>query len=322
MLQSAYLLSRLRQSLLPTVLVTWVVFALLHALPGGPLQAVLGEQAGVDPASIRRAEELMGFHRPLHLRYWEWVTGLARGDWGTSWTVAPGRPVGGILSAHLANTLLLTGLSTALSLAAGLALGTVAAVRRRGWVDHVATAIAVAGSCVPTFWLGLMLIVLFAVQTGWLPAGDAHPLGRTGLLDRLPYLALPVLTLSVASIASWSRYVRSSLLETLRQEYVRTAEAKGLPPRRVIFGHAAPNALLPLITVFALDVPHLLAGATVTETVFNYPGMGRLFLTALQMYDWPIVQAISLLLGLAVVIANLAAEVCYALVTPHLRTGG
>lgn len=323
MLQSHYLLGRLRQSAVLTVLVTLIVFGLLHLLPGGPLQAVLGEQAGIDPASIRRAEELIGFHRPLHVRYWEWVTDLARGDFGLSWTVAPGRPVGGILAAHLPNTLLLTGLSTVLSLAAGTALGAAAAVqahRRRRWMDAVATVVAVAGSCVPTFWFGLMLVVLFAVRLGWLPAGDAHPLGRTGFLDRLPYLALPVLTLSLASIATWSRYVRSSLLETLGQDYVRTAQAKGLPYSRVVGAHAAPNALLPLITVVALDVPHLLAGATVTETVFNYPGMGRLFLTSLQMYDWPIVQAIALLLGLAVVLANLGAEVCYALVTPQLRT--
>lgn len=320
MLQTRYLLGRLRQSVLLTVLVTWVVFGLLHLLPGGPLQALLGEQAGVDPASIRRAEELIGFHKPLHERYWEWVSGLARGDFGTSWTVASGRPVGGILASHTVNTLLLTGLSTAISLAAGLALGFAAAARQHRWIDHVATLLAVAGSCIPTFWFGLMLIVLFAVNAGWFPAGDAYPVGRAGLLDRLPYLVLPVATLSLASIASWSRYARSSLLETLHQDYVRTARAKGLAGRRVIFGHAVPNALVPLITVVALDVPHLLAGATVTETVFNYPGMGRLFLTALQMYDWPIVQTIALLLGVSVVLANLGAEVCYALVTPHLRT--
>lgn len=325
MLQPGYLLGRLRQSVVLTVLVTWIVFGLLHLLPGGPLQAILGEQAGVDPDSIRRVEELMGFHRPLHERYWEWVTGLLRGDLGVSWTVAPGRPVSGVLGAHIGNTLALTGLSTLLSLVAGLALGAAAAVQahhRRRWVDGAATTVAVVGSCIPTFWLGLMLVVFFAVRLGWLPAGDAHPLGKTGPLDRLPYLVLPVLTLSLASIATWSRYVRSSLLETLGQEYVRTARAKGLPFRRVLTGHAAPNALLPLITVVALDVPHLLAGATVTETVFNYPGMGRLFLTALQFYDWPIVQAIALLLGLTVVLSNLVAEICYALATPHLRTGG
>lgn len=319
MLQTRYLLGRLRQSLVLTVLVTWVVFGLLHLLPGGPLQAVLGEQAGVDPASIRRAEELLGFHKPLPERYWEWVSGLARGDWGVSWTVASGRPVGGILAQHLGNTLLLTGLATLLSLGAGFALGGVAALRRHTWVDHLATLVAVAGSCVPTFWLGLMLIVVFAVGLNWFPAGDAHPVGRAGLVDRLPYLVLPVLTLSLASIASWSRYVRSGLLETLGQEYVRTAEAKGLPRHRVLLGHAWPNALLPLITVIALDIPFLIAGATVTETVFNYPGMGRLFLTSLQQYDWPIVQAIALLLGLAVVLASLGAEVLYAVFAPQLR---
>jgi peptide/nickel transport system permease protein len=292
---------------------------LLHLLPGGPLQAVLGEQAGVDPASIRRAEELLGFHKPLPERYWDWVGGLARGDWGTSWTVASGRPVGGILALHLGNTLLLTGLATALSLGLGLALGGIAAVRRHSWVDHLATLVAVAGSCLPTSWLGLMLIVVFAVGLGWFPAGGVHPVGRSGLLDRLPHLVLPVVTLSLASVASWSRYVRSGLLETLGQEYVRTAAAKGLPPRRVVLGHAWPNALLPLITVIALDVPFLIAGATVVETVFNYPGMGRLLLTSLQLYDWPIVQAIALLLGLSVVLANLGAEVLCAVVAPRLR---
>jgi peptide/nickel transport system permease protein len=318
-LQPRYLIRRLRQSLVLTVLVTWVVFGLLHLLPGGPLQAVLGEQAGVDPASIRRAEELLGFHKPLPERYRDWVLGLARGDWGTSWTVATGRPVGGILLQHLGNTLLLTGLATLVSLGAGFALGGVAALRRHSRVDHLATLVAVAGSCLPSFWLGLMLIVVFAVGLGWFPAGDAHPVGRSGLLDRLPYLVLPVLTLSLASVASWSRYVRAGLLETLGEEYVRTATAKGLPRRRIVLGHAWPNALLPLITVIALDVPFLIAGATVTETVFNYPGMGRLFLTALQQYDWPIVQAIALLLGLAVVVASLGAEILYAVFAPHLR---
>ena len=172
----------------------------------------------------------------------------------------------------------------------------------------------------PTFWLGLLLVMLFAVELSWLPAGGALTLGRGDPVDRARYLVLPVLTLAMVQVAPWGRYVRSFLLEALARDYIRTARAKGLPERLVVLRHAAPTALAPLVTLLALDVPALIAGATVTEAVFSYPGLGRLLVTALRAHDWPLVQGIALILGASVVLASFLADVAVALLDPRLRS--
>lgn len=314
------LVVRLLLALATLLGVTVLVFALLQAVPGGPLRALVGEAAGVDPAEVRRAETLLGFDRPLPERYGRWLVGLVRGDLGTSWTVAPGRPVAPLLVDTLTNTLALTVTALVLALVLGGVVGTVSALRPGSWPDHgLGLASYVLGGA-PTFWLGLLLVLVFAVELRWLPAGGALTLGRGDALDRAQYLVLPVLTLAMVQVAPWGRYVRSGLLEALGRDHIRTARAKGLPERLIVLRHAAPTMLAPLVTLLALDVPALIAGATVTEAVFSYPGLGRLLVTALRAHDWPLVQGIALILGASVVVASFLADVAVAMLDPKARS--
>jgi peptide/nickel transport system permease protein len=319
MVSLPYLARRLAQALMTLLAVTLLLFGLLHAIPGGPLRSLLGEAVGADPAAAEHAEALLGLDRPPLERYLGWLGGLLTGDLGTSWVVAPGRPVGGLLWSALGNTLLLTTSALLIALALGGLIG-VASARRPGSTLDLGlgvTSLVVGGA--PTFWLGMLLLIAFAVELAWLPAGGAQTIGRDNPLDRLRYLVLPVLTLAAAQVAAWGRYVRAALLEELGRDHLRTARAKGLSERAVLLRHAVPNALPPLVGLLSLEVPTLVAGATVTEAVFNYPGLGRLLLTSLRAYDWPLVQGIALILAVSVVTASLAAELVIAWANPRLR---
>ena len=227
--------------------------------------------------------------------------------------------MGPLLLDALANTLALTLTALVLALLAGGLIGTLSALRPGSWADHGLGLASYLLGGAPTFWLGLLLVLLFAVELGWLPAGGALTLGRGDPLDRARYLVLPVLTLAAVQVAPWGRYVRSGLLEALGREHIRTARAKGLPERQVVLRHAVPTALPPLVTLVALDVPALIAGATVTEAVFSYPGLGRLLVAALRAHDWPIVQGIALILGASVVLASFVADVTVGLLDPRGR---
>lgn len=319
MLRARYLIRRLAQAIITLVLVTIVLFGLLHAIPGGPFRSLIGEAVGADPQAAERAEVLLGLDRPPVERYLTWAGGLLVGDLGRSWIVAPGRAVGPLLLDSLVNTLLLTVSALLLALAVGGAIGVVSALRPGSWVDTGLglTSLIVGGA--PTFWLGMLLLIVFAVELAWLPAGGAQTIGRGDLADRARYLVLPVLTLGSVEIAAWGRYVRAALLEELSREHLRTARAKGLSESVVLLRHVAPNALPPLIGLLSLEVPSLVAGATVTEAVYSYPGLGRLLLTALRAFDWPLVQGIALVLAVSVVAASLLAEVAIALANPRLR---
>jgi peptide/nickel transport system permease protein len=299
--------------------VTLLLFGLLHAIPGGPLRSLLGEAVGGDPAAAEHAEALLGLDRPPLERYLGWLGGLLTGDLGTSWIVAPGRPVAALLWSALVNSLLLTTSALLIALVLGGLIG-VASARRPGSSLDLGlgvTSLVVGGA--PTFWLGMLLLIAFAVELAWLPAGGAQTIGRDDPMDRLRYLVLPVLTLAAAQVAAWGRYVRAALLEELGRDHLRTAHAKGLSERAVLLRHAVPNALPPLVALLSLEVPTLVAGATVTEAVFSYPGLGRLLLTSLRAYDWPLVQGIALILAVSVVVSSLAAEVVIAWANPRLR---
>jgi peptide/nickel transport system permease protein len=319
MLRARYLAHRLLQALLTLLLVSMLLFGLLHAIPGGPLRSLIGESVGADPAAAERAEALLGLDRPPVERYLGWLGGVVVGDLGTSWIVAPGRPVGPLLGVALVNSLLLTVSALVLAVLLGGAIGVASALRPGSPLDLGLgmTSLVVGGA--PTFWLGMLLLIAFAVELAWLPAGGAQTIGRTDLADRLRYLVLPVLTLTAVQVAAWGRYVRTALLEVLGKEHLRTARAKGLSEVVVLLRHALPNAIPPLVALLSLEVPALVAGATVTEAVFSYPGLGRLLLTALRAFDWPLVQGIALILAVAVVLSSLAAEVVLALADPRLR---
>jgi peptide/nickel transport system permease protein len=318
-LRARYIIGRLLQAVVTLAAVTVLVFGLLHAIPGGPLRNLLGEAVGADPAAAERAEALLGLDRPPAERYLGWVGGLLAGDLGESWVVAPGRPVGPLLWSALGNTLLLTGSALLIALVIGGGIGVASALRPGSWLDTGLGVVSLVIGGAPTFWLGMLLLVVFAVDLAWLPAGGAQTIGRRDWVDRLPYLVLPVATLAAVQVASWGRYIRAALLEELGRDHLRTARAKGLPERAVLLRHTLPNALPPLVALLSLDVPALVAGATVTEAVFSYPGLGRLLLTALRAYDWPLVQGIALILAIAVVLSSLAAEVTVALINPRLR---
>ncbi|MGE3271014.1 MAG: ABC transporter permease [Chloroflexota bacterium] len=320
MLRAHLLIRRLLLAICTLIVVTLVLFGLLHAIPGGPLRSMIGEAAGADPAAAERAEALLGLDRPPLERYAVWAAGLLRGDLGRSWVVAPGRAVGPLLLTALANTLTLTVSALLLALVLGSLLGAASALRPGSWVDTGLGVLSLTASGMPTFWLGMLLLIVFAVDLAWLPAGGAQTIGRGDVADRARYLVLPVLTLATAEMAAWGRYVRTALLETLGQEHLQTARAKGLSQGAILRTHVLPNAAPSLIGLLSLEAPGLIAGATVTEAVFSYPGLGRLLLTSLRVYDWPLVQGIALMLAVAVIGAGLAAEAAIALTNPRLRT--
>lgn len=319
MLRFRYLLRRLAQAAVTLVAVTALLFGLLHAIPGGPLRNLIGESVGADPASAERAEALLGLDRPPLERYLGWAGGLLVGDFGASWVVAPGRPVGPLLLTALGNTLVLTGAALLLALVLGGLVGVASALRPGSALDLGLGLGSLLLGGAPTFWLGMVLLIVFAVELAWLPAGGAQTIGRDDPLDRLRYLVLPVVTLAAVQVAAWGRYVRAALLDELGRDHLRTARAKGLPETVVLLRHAAPNALTPLVALLSLEVPALVAGATVTEAVFSYPGLGRLLLSALRAYDWPLVQGIALILAVAVIGSSLVAEVVVAILNPRLR---
>lgn len=318
-----FLIRRLFQSAILLLFTSALVYFILYLVPGGPFDSLRGVQTrsvAAREAQIERLNKMLGLDRPLHERYVRWLGNVVRGDWGTSWTVAFGKPVWDIIMSRLNNTLLLMGLSALLSFLLALPIGIYSAVKQYSILDYVITGFSFFGISMPTFWFGVMMLILFGVVLRVLPAGGASTPGREAdLLDRARYLIMPVLVLSLVQIAGWSRYIRSSMLEVLRQDYMRTARAKGVPSSRVIAKHGLRNAMLPVITLLGLEIPQLFGGAIITETIFAWPGMGRLFLQGVLSSDWPLVQAVTMLSAFLVVIGNLLADVCYVIVDPRIR---
>jgi peptide/nickel transport system permease protein len=272
---------------------------------------------------IERIERQLGLDRPLSVRYLVWVGNLARGDLGIS--MRNYAPVDDLILGRLPNTLLLTTSAFLLSFLLAIPIGVYAAIKRNSLFDNASTAAAVAGYSVPTFWLALMLILLLAVKfQEWglpsLPAGGAYDLrGGGGVLDRIEHLILPAFTLAFVQAAYWMRYVRSQMLEVLGQDYMRTARAKGLGDRLVLFRHGFRNACLPLITLLGLTIPELFAGALIIEQIFAYPGMGQLAFDAAIDKDYPLIMGTVLVASVLVLVGNLLADVAYSLVDPRIR---
>lgn len=317
-----YIVARLVQMVPLLIGITLVTFVIANVIPGSPVSE-LEFQPGVRPEDIERIRRQLGLDQPIHVRYVQWLSHVLRGDLGLS--LVTFRPVSQLILEKLPNTLLLTVTALLLSLAFSIPVGVLAAVRRNSVFDQVATVGAVAGVAVPTFWLGLMLIVLFAVKfREWglpaLPPGGMYDLrAGGGLLDRLEHLILPAFTLAFVQTAAWTRYIRSQMIEVLRQDYVRVAEAKGLPQRLVIFRHGLRNAILPLVTLLALDLPTLFSGAVVTETIFTWNGLGRLIVDSTFKRDYTVVMGVVLFISFLTIIANLLADILYAQLDPRIR---
>ena len=311
-----FLVSRLAQSLLLLVLVSVIGFGVLHLAPGGPM-AQFALVPGMSQAQLAEIAHAMGLDQPLPLQYWQWFSRLLVGDWGHSYRDA--QPVLAVIAARLPATLELMGAAIALAVLTGVTVGVLGAVRRDSAFDVLSTAGAMVALSIPTFWFGLVTIYDFSVKLGWLPAGSRATVGDESLLGYVHHLIAPACVLALVEVAVWSRYMRSAMLDVIDQDFVRTARAKGLPERRVVLHHVLRNAWLPMITLAGLELPTLLGGALVTETVFTWPGMGRLFLDSLGYRDYPVVMGILMVSALLVLIGSLMADLVGAVVDPRVR---
>jgi peptide/nickel transport system permease protein len=293
-------------------------FIFMQLAPGGP-DALFARNARMTEEQLQAIRRNMGLDRPMHEQLLTWLGNLAQGDLGISYTQY--RPVSEVIWDAVPNTLLLMGTGMLISLVAALTFGILAAREPYGGFDNVVSFISYFGLAMPVFWFGLMLQILFAVKLGWLPSAGMYSPTGGGPGDLLRHLALPAFTIAIGSIAGWSRYVRSSTIESLGQDYVRTARAKGLAERRLMLGHVLRNALIPFITVVGIDVPLYLTGAVLTETVFSWPGMGRLFYDALTVRDYPVLMGILMLGAVFIVAGNLIADILYGVCDPRISYG-
>jgi peptide/nickel transport system permease protein len=290
-------------------------FVFMQLAPGGP-DALFARNGRMTQEQLQAVRHNMGLDRPVHEQLVIWLGNLARGNLGISYTQY--RPVSEVIWDVVPNTLLLMGTGMMISLAAALIFAVLAARRPGGFFDSLTSFISYFGLAMPVFWFGLMLQLLFAVHLGWLPSAGMQSAAGGGALDVARHLALPAFTIAIGSIAGWSRYVRSSTIESLSQDYVRTGRAKGIDEQRVLLGHVLRNALIPFITVVGIDVPLYLTGAVLTETVFSWPGMGRLFFDALTVRDYPILMGILLLGAVLIVLGNLIADILYGVLDPRI----
>src|SRR5215211_1390445 len=288
-----YLIRRLLGAIPLLLGVAVLSFVFMQLAPGGP-DAMFARNARMTEEALQAIRHNMGLDRPVHEQLVIWLGNLARGNLGISYTQY--RPVSEVIWDVVPNTLLLMGTGMLMSLAAALIFGILAARRQYGFFDNVTSFISYFGLAMPVFWFGLMLQMLFAVKLGWLPsAGKSDAVNGGGFVDTVQHMLMPAFTIAIGSIAGWSRYVRASVLDQLNQDHVRTARAKGLRERRVLSGHVVRNALIPFVTVAGIDVPLYLTGAVITETVFAWPGMGRLFFQSLTKRDYPVLMGILML---------------------------
>jgi len=310
-----YILKRLGFAVLMLLGVSLVLFTIMRLAPGGPEAVLIGGEFSAEAAAQIRHR--LGLDRPLALQYATWVGAAVRGDLGRSFKT--GDPVASLIVDRLGPTLQLTLGALILALVVAIPLGVLSAVRRGSLWDTLGSAISLFGVSFPSFWLGIMLILLFSEALRLLPPSGLSEYGKEGdLAERLRHAVLPTLTLALIQMAAFMRFTRSSLLEALGQDYVRTARAKGVPGRQVIWRHALRNALIPVVTVVGLSLPTLVGGAVLTETVFAWPGIGRLAVGAVFERDYPVIMGVNLLVAAIVIGANLVTDLAYCLIDPRI----
>lgn len=294
--------------LVPVVLgVSVIVFALLYLTPGDPALLMLGEQA--PPQQYQALRQKLGLDDPIHIQYLRWLGRAVQLDLGDS--IRSSRPVLEEIVERLPGTAELAFLAVLLATMIGIPAGVISATRPNSWLDNTLTVLALGGVSMPVFWQALMLIIIFSVSLGWLP-----PSGRLGGWE---YFVLPVVTLGTSAAASITRMTRATMLEAIHEDYVRTARSKGLDERKVIYRHALRNALLPVVTVIGLEFGNLMAGAVITETIFAWPGIGRLAVDAIRTRDYPLVQGVVMTFAISYVLINLLVDLLYAYLDPRLR---
>lgn len=293
---------------IPTIIaVSILVFAMLHLVPGDPAAIFLGEEPST-PETLARIRTEMGLDRPLYVQYLSYMAGVVQGDFGSSLHMR--RTVSEQILRALPSTLELTFAAMFVAVVVGCVLGIIAAINHNRWIDSATMAFAMIGLSMPVFWSSLVLIMVFSIQLQWFPA-----IGQGGI-ERL---VLPALALGTVSASVLARLVRSSMLEVLRQDYVRTATAKGVGWRQVVFRHALKNAMIPTVTVMGLQFGNLLSGTVITETIFSRLGIGKLYIDALLLKDFPMVQGVTLFIATAYVLVNLLVDLSYALLDPRIR---
>lgn len=317
----AYLLRRLSVALLLLWGVLTLTFAIVHLAPGDPVDLMV--QPDMSRADIAQLRQALGLDRPILVQYRDWMGATLRGDLGVS--LSQQRPVATILRETIPMTLRLSLLALLLHYTVGTVLGVIAATRRGSNAGRATDVAGLVLYSIPTFWLGLMLQLLFAYQLRWLPSGGAPQLdfawSHAGpwLVENLRHTALPLFVLGISGTAGVARFMRGSMLETLHEDFVRTARSKGLPPRVVFWKHALRNAAIPLVTLIGLGLPFVLSGAMATEVVFGWPGMGRLTVDAIFARDYPVILATTMISATLVVLGNLLADIGYSLVDPRIR---
>jgi peptide/nickel transport system permease protein len=309
-----YVLQRLVAALPVLTLVTIITFSILHFTPGDPAILLLGDDA--TEAEIIKMQEKLGLDRPLYIQYWNWLKRLFQGDFGNS--VLSGQPVLEAMTERMEQTLVLSIASLCLAVLIALPLGIIAAWKANTWIDRSAMAFATLGFSIPAFWVGINLIYLFSVKLHVFPVMGYAPL-KEGLLPFVRHLALPTLTLALAYAALIGRMTRATMLEILREDYIRTARAKGLQERLVLLRHALRNAAIPIVEIVGISFGNLVAGVVVTETVFAIPGLGRLIVEAVANRDYPIIQGSILLVGLSYVLINLIVDLLYCYFDPRVK---
>jgi peptide/nickel transport system permease protein len=315
-----YIVRRLIEAVVVVLIVSLLIFLIMRLLPGDPLELFISQNQleGISPEQEQILRVEFGLDKPLPLQYTDWIFGLLRGDFGKS--ISYQIDVGQLMAERFPVTLYLGILSLIVSSILGVLAGMICALRRGGWIDAIVTSLSNFGISVPNFWLGILMIYLFGLYLGWLPTqGFTSPF--TNFWQSTRQLIMPIFCLSVFPIAGNARQTRSSMLEIVRQDYIRTAWSKGLRERRIVLKHVLKNGLIPVVTLIGMQVRFLFSGSVLIETVFNIPGVGRLLVSSIFAQDFQIVQSVCVVLGIAVVLASLAVDISYGWFDPRVRFG-
>jgi peptide/nickel transport system permease protein len=310
-----YLIRRLIQTIIVTLIVTIITFFLLHLVPGGEVRAVLGVRAS--PAEIAADSKAWGFDQPIYIQYLKWLWQVLHGNFG--FDILRSTPVSSLIWTALPRTIVLAVIGTGVGLLIGIPLGIFQAVRRYTAIDHIVTGVGFVGYGSPTFFIGLLLVQWFAIDLHIFPAFAPQATSLVGILSDPVALVLPVATYAFVAFALWSRFMRSSVLDNIVQDYVRTARAKGASERRVLWGHIFRNSLITIVTLLGLQLPVVIGGAIFIEYVFNYPGMGLLFFQAAEATDIQLMLAITVITTVVTILGNLLADIGYAMLDPRVR---
>src|SRR6056297_3546185 len=304
-----YWTNKIIRTIITAIGVTLIAFLILHLTPGDPARIMLGSYASEE--NLEAVREKYNLNEPLYIQYWAWISSLAKGDLGTS--IRYNRSVNTLIKDRIGPTLVLTLTGLIISVVLGVVMGILAALKRNSWLDYLTTVQAIFWISIPSFWLGILFLYIFGLQLRWVPI--AGMVSYTSVILR-------ALSLGLRQEAWFARPMRAEMLEVLNQEYIRAAKAKGLKYYVVVTKHALRNALIPIITMLALRLPWIIGGSVVVEVVFSWGGMGSLLVNSVLARDFPVVQAILLIIAAAVVLANLAADIIYSVVDPRIRTGG